>query len=138
MKNILKYNKIMLVEDDQDFQEVISDYLKQLIDKKIIIQRTDSCIEALLKLAISNGEYDLLIIDHRLKGRPDGFFLCKEVARKYPWVSMIMLSGISVDEFVLLSKKQKYAPKFMSKPFSCVEFETILCDLLLEKRNLAA
>ena len=130
MKNFYRYKKVLLVEDDLDFQNVLSDYLQRENNFNIRVDAVDSCIEALLKIAISEGCYDLVIVDHQLRGHINGLFLCSEIAKKYPKIHLLMLSGISTCEFADLTKKQTRIPKFLSKPFSPVDLDTILCDLL--------
>lgn len=133
MKDFFYHKRILLVEDDSDFQNVISDYLLRKNKFEIKLDVTDSCIDALLKIATCSGHYDLIIVDHRLKGKINGLYLYREVARKHPGIPVIMFSGISVAEFVDLTKRQRATPKFLSKPFSPREFDKVLTDLYIEK-----
>ena len=135
MQDVFCYKKILLVEDDVDFQNVIASYLHREHGQDIKIDIVDCSIEALLRIALSDGQYDLAIVDHRLKGKISGLFLCIEIARKYPKIHLIMLSGISVNEFISLTKKKIGIPKFLSKPFSPRELDAVLMDLSTEKHN---
>lgn len=127
--------KILIIEDDHDFQQVFLDYFSQKSHSTIELHLVDSCLDALLKLAFNDGNYDLVVVDHNLKGKMNGLFFYRQLKRQYPHVPTIMFSGISVEEFVDLTKKQKHVPKFLSKPFSINEFENLLKDVCLEKSD---
>lgn len=127
--------KILIVEDDCDFQSVLSEFFLRKNQNNTKVDIVDSCAEALLKLAMSNKTYDLVIIDYQLRGNLNGLFLYKEIAKNYSHISVLMLSGLSVQEFILKTKKEKNVPKFLSKPFSLIEFEVILADFSSQKNS---
>lgn len=121
--------KILIVEDDSEFQSILSEFFLRRNKNGTKIDIADSYADAFLRLTTNAEMYDLVIIDYYLKGNLNGLFLYKEIVKKNLCTPVLMLSGISVQEFVLATKKEKTVPKFLSKPFSLIEFEAVISGL---------
>ncbi|OFZ28565.1 MAG: hypothetical protein A2622_05590 [Bdellovibrionales bacterium RIFCSPHIGHO2_01_FULL_40_29] len=128
-----RFQKILIIEDDYDFQHVLLDYFSKKCRPAAAVHVVDSCLDGLLRLALNDGDYDLIIVDHNLRGKFSGLVFYRELKEKYPTIPTIMLSGISIEDFVRLTKKQKNVPKFLSKPFSIFDFEVVLRDVCADK-----
>ena len=106
--------KILLVEDDQNFGDVLRSYL-DLNDYDVTLA-TDG--EAGFE-AFNSGTYDLCIFDVMMP-KKDGFTLATEVREKDPNVPIIFLTARSVKEDVLKGFKSG-ADDYITKPFNSEE-----------------
>lgn len=107
-------NRILLVEDDQNFGDVLKSYL-EMNDYEITLA-TDG--EAGLK-AFNQGEYDLCIFDVMMP-KKDGFTLGKEVREINKEIPIIFLTAKTLKEDVLQGFKVG-ADDYMTKPFNSEE-----------------
>ena len=106
--------KILLVEDDQNFGDVLRSYL-EMHDYSVTLA-TDGVlgIEAFKK-----GTYDLCIFDVMMP-RKDGFTLAKEVRERNQEVPIIFLTAKTMKEDVLNGFKMG-ADDYIPKPFNSEE-----------------
>jgi len=107
-------NRILLVEDDQNFGDVLRSYL-EMHDFDVTLA-TDG--EAGLQ-KFHGGEYDLCIFDVMMP-KKDGFTLAKEVREKNTEVPIIFLTAKTMKEDVLKGFKIG-ADDYISKPFNSEE-----------------
>ncbi|EAQ04094.1 sensory box histidine kinase/response regulator [Pseudooceanicola batsensis HTCC2597] len=81
--------RILVVEDDAQFQTLLADTLVLL---GASVDRAASAREALMLLD-SDGPFDVMITDHVLAGRRNGNQLARLAVRKCPDLSIVYLSG---------------------------------------------
>ncbi len=107
-------NKILLVEDDQNFGDVLRSYLE--MHEYDVTLATDG-VEGLEKFR--KGEFDLCIFDVMMP-RKDGFTLAREIREKNTDVPIIFLTAKTMKEDVLQGFKIG-ADDYISKPFNSEE-----------------
>ena len=122
--------KILLVEDDQNFGDVLRSYL-EMHDYQVTLA-TDGVLglEAFKKQA-----YDLCIFDVMMP-RKDGFTLAKEVREKNAEVPIIFLTAKTMKDDVLQGFKLG-ADDYISKPFNSEEL-LLRIQAVLKRLNKAA
>lgn len=107
-------NHILLVEDDQNFGDVLRSYLE--MNDFIVTLATDG--EAGLE-AFRTGKYSLCIFDVMMP-KKDGFTLAKEVKAMKPDTAIIFLTAKTLKEDVLEGFKLG-ADDYITKPFNSEE-----------------
>ncbi|MEM1319076.1 MAG: response regulator transcription factor [Bacteroidota bacterium] len=107
-------NRILLVEDDQNFGDVLRSYL-EMHDYNVTLA-TDG--EAGLN-SFNKGEFDLCIFDVMMP-KKDGFSLAKEIREKDKDTPIIFLTAKTMKEDVLKGFKIG-ADDYISKPFNSEE-----------------
>ncbi len=107
-------NRILLVEDDQNFGDVLRSYL-EMHDYDVTLA-TDG--EAGLD-SYNKGEFDLCIFDVMMP-KKDGFSLAKEIREKDTEMPIIFLTAKTMKEDVLKGFKIG-ADDYISKPFNSEE-----------------
>ena len=106
--------KILIVEDDFDLNETISEFLSNFYEVKSIFDSQEALKE------IYENEYDLIILDVKLPSI-DGFTLAKEI-RKFKSTPIIFLTSLDSEKDVekgFLSGGDDY----IKKPFSLKELK---------------
>ncbi|MEM1220172.1 MAG: response regulator transcription factor [Bacteroidota bacterium] len=107
-------NKILLVEDDQNFGDVLRSYLE--MHEYDVTLATDGA-QGLEKY--QKGEYDLCIFDVMMP-KKDGFTLAKEIREKDLTVPIIFLTAKTMKDDVLKGFKIG-ADDYITKPFNSEE-----------------
>jgi len=107
-------NKILLVEDDQNFGDVLRSYL-EMHDYNVTLESDG---EAGYR-AYSRGSYNLCIFDVMMP-KKDGFTLAKEVREKDKEIPIIFLTAKALKEDVLEGFKIG-ADDYITKPFNSEE-----------------
>lgn len=107
-------NRILLVEDDQNFGDVLKSYL-EMHDFDVTLA-TDGEAGG---MAFNNGEFDLCIFDVMMP-KKDGFSLGIEVREKDSEVPIIFLTAKALKEDVLEGFKIG-ADDYITKPFNSEE-----------------
>lgn len=107
-------NKILLVEDDQNFGDVLRSYL-EMHDYEVTLA-TDG-VQGLE--SYKKGKYDLCIFDVMMP-KKDGFTLAKEIREKDTEMPIIFLTAKTMKEDVLKGFKIG-ADDYISKPFNSEE-----------------
>ena len=92
----MKYN-VLLVEDDIQIREVITDYFTEKSKGDIVVYTAEDGIKGLE--LIDEMEYDLVMLDVMMPGM-DGFSLCREI-RKKSITPIIFITAKSREEDVL-------------------------------------
>lgn len=106
--------KILLVEDDQNFGDVLRSYL-EMHDYSVTL-----ATDGVLGLeAFKKGTYDLCIFDVMMP-RKDGFTLAKEVRERNQEVPIIFLTAKTMKEDILNGFKMG-ADDYIPKPFNSEE-----------------
>ncbi len=107
-------NRILLVEDDRNFGDVLKSYL-EMNDYDVTLATDGDQGSSLFK----SGEYDLCIFDVMMP-KKDGFTLGKEIREKDKDIPIIFLTARSLKEDVLEGFKVG-ADDYISKPFNSEE-----------------
>jgi DNA-binding response OmpR family regulator len=107
-------NKILLVEDDQNFGDVLRSYLEMHDYEVTLATDGEAGYQAFLK-----DEFDLCIFDVMMP-KKDGFTLGREVREKNKEVPMIFLTAKALKEDVLEGFKIG-ADDYITKPFNSEE-----------------
>ena len=108
-------NRILLVEDDQNFGDVLRSYLE--MHEYDVTLATDG--EQGLQTYNSDAKFDLCIFDVMMP-KMDGFSLAKEIRQKDKTVPIIFLTAKTMKEDVLHGFKIG-ADDYISKPFNSEE-----------------
>lgn len=106
--------KILLVEDDQNFGDVLRSYL-EMHDYDVVL-----ATDGVLGLeAFKKGSFDLCVFDVMMP-RKDGFTLAKEIRERNQEVPIIFLTAKTMKDDVLNGFKIG-ADDYISKPFNSEE-----------------
>lgn len=120
--------KVLLVEDDNQIREVISDYFKRRDEIEL-----DLAFDGNMGLdRILNGSYDLIILDIMMPGL-DGFELCKIIRRRSS-VPIVFLTGKVREEDVLYGYELG-ADDYIVKPFSIAVLYSKIMALINRAKN---
>jgi two-component system nitrogen regulation response regulator NtrX len=104
---------ILIVDDERDIRELISDILKDEGYTTRLAANADACIAE-----IASGPPALMILDIWLKdSRMDGIDILKHVKRDHPGVPVVIISGHGNIEIAVAAIKQG-AYDFIEKPFN--------------------
>jgi len=79
--------KVLLVDDEKDFIEMLSLRLKEVGEKITVAYSGQEGLDALEK-----ADIDVVILDIKMPGM-DGIETLSEIKKKYPLVEVIMLTG---------------------------------------------
>lgn len=107
-------NKILLVEDDQNFGDVLRSYLEMHEYDVTLATDGDKGLESYNK-----GSFDLCIFDVMMP-KKDGFTLAKEIREKDKEMPIIFLTAKSMKDDVLKGFKIG-ADDYITKPFNSEE-----------------
>jgi DNA-binding response OmpR family regulator len=79
--------KVLLVDDEEDFVEMLSLRLNELGEKVVVAYSGQEGLDAL-----ANTPIDVVILDIKMPGM-DGIETLREIKKKFPLVEVIMLTG---------------------------------------------
>lgn len=119
---------ILLVEDDQNFGDVLKSYL-EMNDFEITL-RTDG---EKGKIAFDGGEYDLCIFDVMMP-KKDGFTLAKEIRESDKKTPIIFLTAKTMNEDIVKGLKIG-ADDYITKPFNSEELLLRVQAILKRSQN---
>lgn len=121
--------KILVVEDDNQIQELIVEFLSS---QDYIVDTANDGVEGYEKF--KDGEYDLVILDVMMP-RLDGHSLCKMIKNIDKKVSIIFLTALGDEENEIKGFDLK-ADDYISKPFS---FNILIkrVEAVLRRKNKA-
>ncbi|WP_024334803.1 response regulator [Desulfotignum balticum] len=80
-------SKIMLVDDEKDFVEMLSLRLKENEENVIAAYNGQECLDTLEKTQV-----DVIILDVKMPGM-DGIETLKQIKKRHPLVEVILLTG---------------------------------------------
>ncbi len=83
---------VLLVEDDDSVADMVGGMLKELGYAAI---RSENAAGALRRLDGDGGPFDLLLSDMIMPGEMDGLDLARQVARRYPDLPTVLMTGYS-------------------------------------------
>ena len=112
---------ILIVDDERDIRELISDILKDEGFATRLAGNSDDCMSA-----INDEPPALLILDIWLKdSRMDGIDILKSVKRDNPGVPVVIISGHGNIEIAVAAIKQG-AYDFIEKPFNIEQLLVVI------------
>ncbi|MBK8192294.1 MAG: response regulator transcription factor [Lewinellaceae bacterium] len=130
MANANSNYKILLVEDDQNFGDVLRSYLE--MHDYVVTLATDGMLGL---EAFRKDQFDLCILDVMMP-RKDGFTLAKEIRERDQEIPLIFLTAKTMKEDVLQGFKIG-ADDYISKPFNSEEL-LLRIQAVLKRVNKAA
>ncbi len=113
--------KILMIEDDPEFAEILSEYLAQF-DMKVTNYE-----DPFLGLSAGVEKYDLIILDLTLPGM-DGLEACEELGRKYN--IPIIISSARSDISDKVESLRLGADDYLPKPYDPKELHARILSLL--------
>ncbi len=113
--------KILMIEDDPEFAEILSEYLAQF-DMKVTNYE-----DPFLGLSAGVEKYDLIILDLTLPGM-DGLEACEELGRKYN--IPIIISSARSDIGDKVESLRLGADDYLPKPYDPKELHARILSLL--------
>jgi two-component system OmpR family response regulator len=122
-----KKNKIMLVDDEVDFLEIMAKFFKR---RKIGFETAAGCMEALDRLG--KDRFDVVIMDVSMPGL-DGLECMAEMKKVQPELEVIILTG-HTSLNVGISGMKKGAFDYCLKP---VDFDELLEKIVLAKQKVS-
>lgn len=123
--------KLLLVEDDPEIKEIISDYFTEKSDGLFEIHTAETGNEG--QINCMYNEYDLILLDVMLPG-VDGFTICREL-RKTSDVPIIFITARH-GENDRLHGYQLGCDDYVSKPFSLAELYAKVTALLKRSKGM--
>ncbi|OFZ12438.1 MAG: hypothetical protein A2Z20_06755 [Bdellovibrionales bacterium RBG_16_40_8] len=127
--------RILVVEDDQNFREILSSHLRT-ISNDAKISSCASGSDALFLL--HTRKYDLMIFDQNLEGSICGKRLWEICQKQFPSLPTILMSGIGIENFIKLFKSRSACPAFLPKPFRSHELREAVQNILTSKSQKMA
>ncbi len=113
--------KVLMIEDDPEFAELLTEYLKQF---NIEVTNYE---DPFLGVSAGVNNYDLLLLDLTLPGM-DGLEVCEEVVRKYD--IPIIISSARSDISDKLESFKLGADDYLPKPYDPKELHARIISLL--------
>jgi DNA-binding NtrC family response regulator len=123
---------ILVVDDEQDVRVVLEKALSQLTDDVVVVESGEDAIQACL-----SRSFDLVISDMSMPGM-DGAELLHSLAKDYPSMRRIILTGYSDLDQILKSINQGRVNRYLTKPFAIdALLKEVRDELLLGERERA-
>jgi len=111
--------KVLLVDDEEDFVEILSLRLKEVGEHVIGVYSGKACLETLAK-----EDIDVVVLDIKMPGM-DGIETLREIKKKHPIVEVILLTGHGTIDTAVQGMKLG-AFDYLLKP---ADFEDLLAKL---------
>lgn len=116
---------IMLVDDEEDFVEMLSLRLKEIDENVIPVYSGEACLEKL-----KEQDVDVVILDVKMPGM-NGIETLQEIKKQFPLVEVIMLTGHGTIEAAVQGMKLG-AFDFLFKP---ADFDDLTAKLNLARQR---
>lgn len=123
--------KLLLVEDDPEIREIITDYFIEKSDGLFDIYNAETGIDG--QLSCMNNEYDLVLLDVMLPDI-DGFTICREL-RKTSEVPIVFITARHSEKDRLYGY-QLGCDDYVTKPFSLAELYAKVTALLRRSKGM--
>ena len=118
--------KILVVDDNLDMCQIISDILKE---RGHTVNISINGEEALRK--IKKNHYDLIVLDYKLNGI-SGLVVLEKALQMIPSLKIIMISAFGSDSTKAKARELGVCD-FIDKPFNIKRFVQAVQDVLTEK-----
>jgi DNA-binding NtrC family response regulator len=93
--------RILVVDDEKDFVEMLSLRLEESGEKVSVAYDGQECLDA---LAQQSNDIDVVILDIRMPGM-DGIDVLREIKKRFPLIEVIMLTGHGTTESAVAGMK---------------------------------
>jgi len=120
--------KILIVDDDLDMCEIISDILKEGGHNP---NSSYSGEDALMK--IKKNHYDLIVLDYKLN-EISGLMVLEKALQTIPSLKVMMISAFG-DKSIKARARELGVSDFLDKPFDLKRFVQAVQDILNRKTN---
>jgi len=118
--------KILVVDDDLDMCQIISDILKE---EGYSVNSSNTGEDALMK--IEKNHYDLIILDYKLDGI-SGLVVLEKALQMRPSLQVMMISAFGSDS-TKTKARELGAADFIDKPFDIKILTQSVQDILTKK-----
>jgi DNA-binding NtrC family response regulator len=118
--------KILVVDDDKDMCEILSDFLKDEGHTVLTAYDGESALDS-----VKSRKYDVLILDYRLQGI-DGLHVLEKVHQIDESLITIMISAFGSEQMKRQAKKLG-AYDFIEKPFDMERIVRIVKQALSQE-----
>ena len=118
--------KILVVDDDLDICQIISDILKE---EGYSVNSSNTGEDALIK--IKKDHYDLMVLDYKLNGI-SGLVVLEKALQMRPSLQVMMISAFG-DKSVKTRAGELGVGDFLDKPFDIKRLIRTVQDLLTKK-----
>lgn len=120
--------KILMIEDDLELAEILTEYLEQF---DIKVTTAEDPFLGLSTLSVE--EFDLIILDLTLPGI-DGLDVCKEIRKKY--TTPIIISSARHDITDKVTALDNGADDYLPKPYNPMELQARIKSLLRRNQQI--
>jgi len=120
--------KILVVDDDLDMCQIISDILKE---EGYGVHCSYNGEDALMK--IKKNHYDLIVLDYKLN-EMSGLMVFEKALRMIPSLKVMMISAFG-DKSIKARARELGVGDFLDKPFDIKRFIQAVQDILTRKTN---
>ena len=129
-KEVIKNNmaKILIVDDDLDMCQIISDILKE---EGYGVHSSYNGEDALMK--IKKNHYDLIVLDYILN-EMSGLMVLEKALQMIPSLKVMMISAFG-DKSIKARARELGVSDFLDKPFDIKRFVQAVQDILNKKIN---
>jgi len=117
-----KNKRVLIVDDDKDLLEVITDLLELYGYEVYMAIEGEDALDVM-----KERDINAVVSDIRMPGM-DGFYLMTEIKNNFPGVPVVLMTGFSPDDARDLAFS-KGAAAFVAKPFRIRELSDILDKL---------
>ena len=93
--------RILVVDDEKDFVEMLSLRLEETGEKVSVAYDGQECLDTLEK---KSSEIDVVILDIRMPGM-EGIDVLREIKKRFPLIEVIMLTGHGTTESAVAGMK---------------------------------
>jgi CheY-like chemotaxis protein len=120
--------KILVVDDDLDMCQIISDILKE---RGYSVHSSYNGEDALMK--IKKNHYDLIVLDYKLN-EMSGLMVLEKALQMIPSLQVMMISAFG-NKSIKARARELGAIDFLDKPFDIKRFIQVVQDILTRKTN---
>lgn len=107
-----KMTRIIYADDEEELRETMPQILRR---KGYCVDICTNGVEAVN--AVTEGGYDLALLDNNMGGgKKDGVYAAREMKRRKPGISVILISGLPSNE-IGKAVEEKAVDYFLEKPF---------------------
>ena len=125
--------RVLIVDDRLDDREFLAARLR--LEDGFEVDTTNDGNDALSQIKAAQGQYDVILMDNRLGGDPDGIETMKRIKQDYPSVETIIITGYAgIEDGIRAMKGGAYT--YVVKP---LRYEEIVVHIrsAAERRKLA-
>ncbi|MHA1449915.1 MAG: response regulator [Candidatus Hodarchaeales archaeon] len=131
-KNLIPV-KICILDDNEDFLDLITRFIKSKIDSKYNFQVFTTTEPEMFQSYLVIEKGDVLIVDEKFPGSHSGLEILKQLKSSSPDSIKILITGYPEFSLAQEAINHSYIDLFISKPVKRDDFINLLCQELDEK-----